>query len=78
MPAATLNKTGPETCSHGVFKQHIDPAAALCCQWCTKISAVREKWEHFLVLTLKKKITLKKKKTVRKTGLISVRFHTEF
>lgn len=31
-PAATSNKTGPETLSHAVLKQHIDPVAALCCQ----------------------------------------------
>lgn len=39
--AATSKKTGPETLSHAVLKQHIDPVAALCCQWCVKIWAVK-------------------------------------
>lgn len=38
-PATKKKKLGLKV---DVFKQHIDPAAALCCQWRVKISAVRK------------------------------------
>lgn len=84
-PAATSNKTGPETLSQAVLKQHIDPVASFVLPVTRKDFGSEVKWERFLVLTLTKNSVEKKKtKTTQKNNnrnnwdeLISVRFRTE-